>query len=68
MRGLIGMRSYYTSSWLSVWESLKGGRGEIIIRDKGYISKESSKEMKKRGVLFVAVKRENIIKSYEERE
>ena len=41
---------------------------EVIIADKGYVnvSKEFAEEMEKRGVIFIAIKRENMIKSEEE--
>ena len=31
--------------------------GEVTIANKGYVSKEFTKEMKKRGVIFIAIKR-----------
>jgi len=37
-------------------------KGEIVIADKGYISKEFTKEMEKGGVKFIAVKRKNMVK------
>ncbi|MBW9222234.1 transposase [Methanothermococcus sp. SCGC AD-155-C09] len=43
-------------------------KGETVIGDKGYVSKEFSKKMKKRGVTFIAIKRKNMIKSDKERE
>ena len=43
-------------------------KGETLIGDKGYISKEFSKKMKKRGITFIAVKRKNMIESDKERE
>ncbi len=43
-------------------ESLKG---KIVIADKGYVSKEFAEEMEKKGVKFVAIKRENMIKNDE---
>ena len=44
-------------------------KGEDVIGNKRYVSKEfSKKQMKKRDVLFVAVKRENMVKSDKERE
>ena len=43
-------------------------KGETVIADKGYISKDFAEEMRKRGVVFIAVKRENMIKSDEEAE
>jgi len=36
--------------------------------DKGYVSKDFAEEMRKRDVDFIAVKRENMIKSDEEAE
>ncbi|WP_457548585.1 transposase, partial [Archaeoglobus sp.] len=33
-------------------------KGKIVIADKGYISKKFAEEMEKRGVRFVAIKRE----------
>ena len=42
--------------------------GETVIADKGYVSREFAEEMERRGVVFIAVKRENMIKSDEEAE
>jgi len=42
--------------------------GETVIADKGYVSKDFAEEMQRRGVEFIAVKRENMIKSCEEAE
>ena len=42
-------------------------KGEVVIADKGYVSKDFQ-EMKKRNVVFIAVKRENMVKSNEETE
>jgi len=42
--------------------------GEKVIADKGYVSKEFAEEMGRRNVRFIAVKRENMIKSDEEAE
>ena len=36
--------------------------GEVIIADKGYVSRKFAEEMKKRGVVFIVIKRENMIK------
>lgn len=36
--------------------------------DKGYVSKEFAEEMRKRDVDFIAIKRENMVKSDEEAE
>lgn len=33
--------------------------GETVIADKGYVSKDFAEEMERRGVVFIAVKREN---------
>jgi len=41
-------------------------RGETVIADKGYVSKEFAEEMEKRGVKFIAIRRKNMIKSEEE--
>jgi len=41
-------------------------KGETVIADKGYISKDFAEEMRKRDVDFIAVKRENMVKSEEE--
>ena len=41
-------------------------KGETVIADKGYVSKDFAEEMEKRGVRFVAIKRENMVKSYDE--
>ena len=43
-------------------------KGETVIGDKGYVSKEFSEKMKKKGVTFIPIKRKNMIKSNEERE
>ena len=43
-------------------------KGETVIADKGYVSKEFAEEMRKRDVDFIAVKRKNMIKSDEEAE
>ena len=43
-------------------------KGETVIADKGYVSKEFAEKMEKRSVVFIAVKRENMIKSDEEAE
>jgi len=42
--------------------------GETVIADKGYVSREFAEEMERRGVVFIAVKRENMIKGDEEAE
>ena len=41
-------------------------KGETVIADKGYVSKDFAEEMEKRGVRFVAIKRVNMVKSYDE--
>ena len=43
-------------------------KGEKVIADKGYVSKDFAEEMRKRDVDFIAVKRKNMIKSDEEAE
>jgi len=40
--------------------------GDVVIADKGYVSKDFAEEMEVRVVKFVVVKRENIIKSEED--
>lgn len=37
-------------------------KGEVVIADKGYVSKKFAEEMEVREVKFVAVKRENMVK------
>ena len=37
-------------------------KGETVIADKGYVSREFAEEMEKRGVVFVAVKGEDMMK------
>ena len=41
-------------------------KGVTVIADKGYVSKDFAEELEKRGVRFVAIKRENMVKSDEE--
>ncbi len=43
-------------------------KSEIVVADKGYISKEFSEEMENRSVVFIAVKRKSMIKNNEEAE
>ena len=41
-------------------------KGETVIADRGYVSKDFAEEMERRSVEFIAVKRKNMIKSDEE--
>ena len=43
-------------------------KGNTVILDKAYIDKDFEKEMKNRGIEYITIKRENMIRSNDEKE